>query len=263
MMNWIYRTIWLTSVMLLAVAGCRQEQKQEQEQKVDVSAPRPPYISQAIEAAGGLQPWTQTQKLEFDCVVAFYQLDGSFYLTKQHHEIYPWSNLILVSAREPQGKYVWEFSPNGMRVIEGTKQADFLPIGLGAEDFAKAILDITTTPVRLLENQAQLKKGTSPVKIEGRWYYPIERALLDKTDSELSRQKLVFHQNRDSSLVDMFWFAGIDSGTSLAVRGYDYQKVEKGGVFVPAKIEIFMTDVRGVMQHRLVTIDYHQIKATK
>ena len=93
MINWISRTIWLVLVMALAVAGCEQEQRQEQqrEQKVDVSASKPPYISQAIEATGGLDAWKKTQKLEFDCIVSFYELDGSFYLTKQHHEIYPWS----------------------------------------------------------------------------------------------------------------------------------------------------------------------------
>ena len=61
----------------------------------------------------------------------------------------------------------------------------------------------------------------------------------------------------------MLWFASIDRGKYLAVRGYNYQEVEKGGVFVPAKIEIFMTDVHGVMQHRLVKIDYHRLKAAK
>ena len=260
MMNWIYRTIWLTSVTLLAIAGCEQEQKQEQ--KVDVSAPKPPYISQAIEATGGLQPWTKTQRLEFDCVVAFYQQDGSFYLTEQHHEIYPWSNLIRISAQEPQGKFIWEFSPDGMKVIEGTKQADFLPIGLGAEDYVKAILDITTAPVQLLKCKAGLMRGSSPVKVEGRWYYPIER-VGGKTGSELYWPKRVFYQNRDSSLVDMLWFTGIDRGTFLAVRGYYYREVEKGGVVVPAKIEILMTDVQGVIQHRLVKIDYHRLKAAK
>jgi len=261
MMNWIYRTIWLTSVTLFAIAGCEQEQKQEQ--KVDVSAPKPPYISRALEATGGLQPWTKTQRLEFDCVVAFYQPDGSYYLTKQHHEIHPWSNLIRISAQEPQGKFIWEFSPDGMSVIEGTGQGDFLPIGLGAEDFAKAILDITTTPVRLLEGQAELIKGTSPVKIEGRWYYPIERVRPDKPDSAPIRHKLVFYQNRNSYLVDMFWFAGIDRGTSLAVRGYYYHEIEKGSVSVPTKVEIFKTDAAGFFQQRLVKIDYHQFKSTK
>ncbi len=265
MINWISKTIWLILVMVLAVAGCEQEQRREQdrEQTVHVSASQPPYISQAIEATGGLKAWTKTKKLEFDCIVSFYELDGSFYLTKQHHEIYPKSGLIRVSAQEPEGKLVWEYSHDGMRVIEGTKQADFLPIGLGAEDFVKAIIDITTAPVRLLENKAELIKDTTSVKIEGRWYYPIRQARPEQTDSGSYQPKFVFYQNRANSVVDMLLFLGVDGGTTLAARGYNYQEVEKGGVVVPAKIELFITDVGLVMQHRLVKIDYHRLKAAK
>lgn len=265
MVNWISNTIWLVLVMVLAVAGCEQEQTQEQqrEQMVDVSTSKPPYISQAIEATGGLEAWTKTRKLEFDCVVSFYELDDSFYLTKQHHEIYPESGVIRVSAQEPQGKLVWEFSPDGMRIIEGPKQPDFLPIGLGAEDFVKAVLDITTAPLRLLESKAELIKDTTSVKIEGRWYYPIRQARPDQTGSEPFRPEFVFYQSRSNSVVDMLWFLGVDRGTTLAVRGYNYQEVEKDGVVVPAKIEFFIADVGLVMQHRLVKIDYHRLKATK
>lgn len=265
MVNWISKTIWLVLVMVLAVAGCEQEQTEEKgrEQLVDLSTHKPPYISQAIEASGGLKAWSKTQKLEFDCVVSFYELDGSFYLTKQHHEIYPESGLIRVSAQEPQGKMVWEYSPDGLRIIKGPKKADFLPIGLGAEDYVKAVLDITTAPMRLLDSKAELTKDTTSVKIEGNWYYPIRQARTDQTDSGPYQPKYVFYQNRGNSLVDMLWFLGVDGGTTLTVRGYNYQEVQKGGVVVPAKIEFFITDVSLVMQHRLVKIDYHRLKATK
>ncbi len=255
------KTILLVVVTFFIVAGC--EQQQQQQQKEELLPHIPAYITPAVEKAGGLDAWNRTTKLESDCVVTFYQPDGSFNLTEQHHEIYPWSNLIRVSAQERQGKFIWEFSQDGMMVIEGTKQEDFGAIGLVAEDFAKAILDITTAPVQLLEGKAEFIKSPRPVKIEGRWYYPIERVRPDKPDSAPIRPKRVFYQNRDSSLVDMLWFTGIDRGTFLAVRGYYYREVEKGGVVVPAKIEIFTTDVQGVMRHRLVKIDYHKLKTTK
>lgn len=249
MMNRIKKTICLFLLTVLIITGCEQKQK-----KMDIQTQIPSkvtsYITEAIETTGGLDAWTRTKKLEFDCIATFYQPDGSFYLTKQHHEIFPWSNSIRVSAQEPQGKFVWEFSRNGLSITEGTGQEVFLPVGLDAEDFTKAILDITTTPVRLMDNKAGLTKGNRPLKIEGRWYYPIGHAESD------NQPDIIFYQNRDSSLIDLIWFVSAKRGTPLAVRGYNYQKIKKGAVLIPAKIEIFMTDLQGVIQNRLVTIDY-------
>ncbi len=250
MMNRIKKTMCLFLLMVLIITGCEQKQKKPEIQ-TQIPSQIPAYITEAIEAAAGLDAWTGTKKLEFDCIATFYQPDGSFYLTKQRHEIFPWSNSIRVSAQEPEGKLVWEFSRNGLSIIEGTKQENFLPVGLDAEDFTKAILDITTTPVRLMDDKTGLTKGTSPFKIEGRWYYPIAHAESD------NQPNIIFYQNRDSSLIDLIWFVSAKRGTPLAVRGYNYQEIKKGAVLIPAKIEIFMTDLQRVIQNRLATIDYH------
>jgi hypothetical protein len=251
MINQYKNQIRLVLITALLFTGCEQQQKKDISEQEEVSTQIPYHITPVIETSGGLKTWTETKKLEFDCIATFYQPDGSFYLTKQHHEIYPWSNLIRISAHEPQGKFVWEFSSGRLNTIEETKQEDFLPVGLDAEDFAKAILDITTTPVRLLESKAELTKSKSPIKIEGLWYYPIGQDELD------NRPNIIFYENRDSTLIDMIWFVDAERGTPLAVRGYHYHEIEKSGVFVPAKIEIFMTDNRRIIQNRLVTIDYH------
>jgi hypothetical protein len=55
----------------------------------------------------------------------------------------------------------------------------------------------------------------------------------------------------------MLWFKSVDGDTFLAVRGYYYHEVEKGDVVVPGKIEIFTTDDRSIIRHRLVKIDYY------
>ncbi len=47
------------------------------------------------------------------------------------------------------------------------------------------------------------------------------------------------------------------------VRGYDYSEIEKGGVGVPTRIEIFRTDARGDSQERLVKIECHTLKRAK
>ena len=276
MINWLSNMLcWLVLMVLIAVigivAGCQQEYKEEPKAPIDVIVVEPNvvvpnYASRAIEATGGLDAWTKAKKLRLDCVVTFYKSDGSFYLTEQDYEIYPWLNSIRISATEPLGTFVWELSRGGLEGGEAWHTGIGLPVQLCSKHyFTELILDIITAPVRFLDKPVVFTRDSRPVKMEGLWYYLIERVNPDKTGIF---SYAVFYQNRDSSLVDMIWFAGVDSSVivseaqpsvaipiSLAVRGYDYRELEKGGVRVPAKIEIFRTDAAGVLQERLVKID--------
>ncbi|GAF97253.1 unnamed protein product, partial [marine sediment metagenome] len=101
MINRLSNTVcWLVLVIAFVVAGCKQEYKPDES---DVLAYVPDvntivvtdnHTPRAIKATGGYQAWMETIKIELDCVVTFYNPDGSFYLTEQHYEIYPWSNSI-------------------------------------------------------------------------------------------------------------------------------------------------------------------------
>jgi len=248
------KIIWLVFVMAFVVVGCQQGDKE------DVSAPRleaqtiaamPDYASQAIEATGGRQAWLKTKEVEFGGVVTFYQQGGSFYLTEQHYQIYPWSNSIRISALEPQGKFVWQLAGDSFSTLEGTKRGGDLPVAMRHRHFAEAILNITTAPARFLDESVDFNKTAGPVKIEGLWYQPIERA----SNKFGPYSKLVFYQNRDNSLADMIWFIAADENKFFMVRGYDYREVPKKGIWVPTRIEMFRTNVEGVLQQRMVKID--------
>lgn len=259
---------WLVLAAIFVVVGCEQEHKEEASVHELLSDPNfvmPEYASGAIEATGGLKAWTKTKKLQLDCVVTLYKLDGSFYLTEQHHEICPWSNSIRISAIEPQGKFVCQLSGGLFSVLEGAEQVDDLPVAIENFHFAEAILDITTAPVRFLDKSFAFNKGPKPVKIEGQWYYQIEREKIPVGDfGDLPYwPKVVFCQNTGTSRVGMLWFVDTGEKKFLAVRGYDYKEVEKGSVLVPAKIEIFVTDPAGVLREQLVKIDYYLLRATE
>lgn len=272
MINRFSKIIWLVLVMVLAVTGCRQEYKADEEAlaygpDVETIVVTNDYVPRAIKATGGYAAWVKAIKLRVDCVVTFYRPDGSFYLTEQHHEIYPWSDSIRILAREPQGRFVWQLSGNNFSVLEGAELVDTLPVKVCHRYLAEAILNITTAPVRLLDSEAVFTEGPGPVKMEGLWYYPVVRrdspGERTSSDAESYWTKVVFYQNKENFLVDMLWFAGADEKKFLAVRGYDYREVvrmdsqvEENGVLVPAKIEIFRTDARGILQERLVKIDY-------
>lgn len=255
-------------VFVLAFAGCQQEQR------VDKVALAPPpdsarvsvvsdYASQAIEAAGGLDAWTKTNELRFMCVVTLYQPDGSHYLSEQRYAVYPRSNTIQISATEPQGTSIWQLSQGRFEVLQGSDRIDELSGAVPPRCLAEAILNIVTAPVRLLDASAKFARQDSAVKIQGQWYYPIDRQTESGILSGERMAKAVFYQNRDNSLIDLIHVACSETGRSLAVRGYDYDEIEKGGLLVPTRIEVFATDRQGGSHSRLVKIDCHKVASAK
>jgi hypothetical protein len=270
MRNRISEKIYLVLVAVFVLAGCQQ--KNEEDGNVLARGPEVEAISipsddaaRAIEAAGGLNAWKKTTTLQLDCVVTFYQPDGSFYLTEQHYEVCPWLNSIQISADEPQGTFVWKLSNGQFDVQKGAGQIDALPKAVPSRCFAEVILDIITAPARFLDGSVEFSKHSAPARIQGRWYYPIDRKSKDST-ARIS--EAVFYQERETSLVDMIRLACSSTGSARErtiqyVRGYDYQEVEKAGPRVPTRIEIFETDARDRSQKRLVKIDCHTVKRTQ
>ena len=257
-----FSKILIISICIIAslLAGCQQQTTEPvvvdlaQGPGVDALIDMPAYASRIFEATGRLDTWVNTEQIDIDCVVTIYKPDSSFYLTEQTYTIYPWSNSIQLSAIEPAGKVLCRLSWPGFKVLEGSESSLSLPQQLNADFYAKMILGITTAPARFLDSSAVFTRGNQPVKIEGTWYYPIQR---NETgiSGQMRTSKVIYYQNKDSFRIDMIWFADADNKKFIAVRGYDYTEIEKNGVLIPAKIEIFKTDSTGVLQQRLVKID--------
>ncbi len=266
------KTICLVFAGALIFTGCQRKHEGnvvdtlESEPDIQMTSVPPDYVVKAIEAVGGWNTWARTKELQIDCVVTFYQPDGSFHLTEQHHVVYPWSNSIQISAREPQGRFVWQLSKGKFDILPGGGQGDALPVVIGSNHFAEMILSIVTIPARFFDESAEFSKETTGLKIQGQWYYPINRQSRPVVGTEIESEpafvlsKAVFYQDRDSSLIDMLVFDFMSGDSNFAVRGYDYTEVEKDGVRVPARIEIFRADTLGNLQERLVKIDNHTFK---
>ncbi|MHC4241233.1 MAG: hypothetical protein ACYSU4_02445 [Planctomycetota bacterium] len=273
--NRFSKTICMVLVVAFIFTGCQRKYKEEAVDVLDsgpnikMTSVAPDYVVDAIKAVGGWNTWARTKELQLDCVVTFYQPDGSFHLTEQHHVVYPWSNSIQISAREPQGRYVWQLSKGKFDVLQEGGHSAALPVVIGSNHFAEMILSIMTIPARFLDESAEFVKETTGIKIQGQWYYPISRLSKPVAGTELDSEpavvlsEAVFYQDRDSSLIDMLLFDFMSGKDYLVVRGYDYTEVEKNGVRVPARIEIFRSDARGNLQERLVKIDNHTFKRSK
>ena len=289
MIKLLLKTIWLGFVVTSILGGCGKEHKKDTVE-VLACAPDPEtfgvvpdYAARSIEAAGGLDAWMKTKELQFDCVVTFYQADGSFYLTEQHYDVYPWSSSIRISGREPQGKFVWQFSKGQFSVLQGGDRIEGLtPVSafaeitgaVGSRCFAEVILNVITVPARFLDGSVEFVRLPDPVKVHGQWYYRINRRIKPAAEAAGDLSEAVFYQNRDSSLFDMLWFPRMSAGEFLTVRGYDYcpreasgrneptkAGIEKEAVYVPGRIEIFRSRFGGGgaadLQERLVKIDFY------
>ncbi len=261
MSNRLSTILGVVLVMVFFFGGCQQgtmrdEREMTSEQDpIMISVPSG-FATEAFEAAGGQDAWTETKKMGLDCVVTFYKPDGTYYLTQQHYDIYPWSNVIEISGREPSNAYSWRFSKGAMSPLESTGQIDEFPPDLERSCFAQAVLAIATAPASFVEPSAQFNRQDAAVKKQGKWYYPIHKA------AERSGET-VLYQDRGTLRVELIRVPCSDMNQALMVRGYDYQKIEKEGPLVPARIEIFSTGVAGVIQKRLVKIDCHTMTRSK
>jgi hypothetical protein len=270
MSNRISKKICLVLAGIFIIAGCEQQQEEDVDvltlaQEAEVIAIPSNEATEALEATGGMNAWKKTTELQLDCVVTFYQPDGSFYLTEQSFKVYPWSNSIQISADEPQAEFVWQFSNGQFDVLQGAGQIGALSKAVPSSCFAEAILNIITAPTQFLNGSVEFSKQPAPVKIQGKWYYPIVRQNKD-TLTRLSGA--VFYQDRSSSLVDMIRLAcmgpsAVPGQSVQYVRGYDYKAAEKAAPSIPTRIEIFETDARDRTQRRLVKIDCHAVECIK
>lgn len=269
----------LIALATLTLTGCGRQVAQDPSADLDLLATGPdrealptppPQVMAAMEATGGLATWMQSKRLTFDAVVAAYQPDGAFYLTEHKFDVCPWGNAIQVSAQEPQTGLTCRIAQGQYRLLDGEGKVDVSPLRVCYRDYAEAVFQITTAPVRMLAGNVTLLRRPVPVMISGAWYYPIEAKYEASTivSKESGRDKPivsepywtqgVYFQNQDGSRVDIIWLGNPATQKFLVVRGYNYARIVKDGVLVPTKIEIFQSDAEAVPGQRLAMIDLNQ-----
>jgi hypothetical protein len=217
------------------------------------------YAQKALDATGGLDRWLEAKELRMEAIVTLYRADGSTYLTEHRYEVYPWSNSIRITTREPSGIFSWLLSRG--QVVEynapdANGPADPLNANVPPKDFAELVLDISTAGVRFLDSAAAFEISSEPVKIDTHWYYAISRV---PAHEGAMVENVTFYQNLTSGVVEAV--EAPSEGDFYLARSYNYEKAEPAGVLVPTKIEIFRTDALRVSRHRLVTIDLTKLAA--
>ncbi len=271
----VIRTAVLIVLATLMLTGCGRQVSKQPSQDLDLLATGPdraalpvprPWVTAALDAAGGMAAWTRCKQLDFEAIVTATCPDGSFYLTEHEFDVYPWSDAIQVAAREPGGRIVWQTVGGQYRIVDGGDRADVSPVRTFYRDYAEAVLQITTAPVRMLDANVALTRRPARVQVGGQWYDPLEAKFAGQkvVSPEKGPETVVvepywtdgiYFQNRDSLRVDMIWLANPAAQKFLLVRGYDYTPLAEGGVRAPTKIEIFQSGPDALPGPRLALID--------
>lgn len=265
MSNRLWNVIWTAIACVIVVGGCAVE---SEKQGTDLLAVGPELerltISSeeagvAIESAGGLDAWARAKEIQLACVTTFYQEDGSYYLSEQLYDVFPWSNAIRISGREPRSEYAWEFHKGRFGVLQGESEYDGLQVGVDNGCIAEGILSVITAPIRLLDEAVEFQWSAEMVKLEGQWYRPIKRAAKAGLVVAENLRDAGFYQKRSSGRVDMVLLRCGGPEGMLIVRGHDYTLLGKDGAMIPSKIEAFKTDPSGRVRHRIIEIDVKQV----
>jgi hypothetical protein len=156
---------------------------------------------------------------------------------------------------------------SGRCSIEGDSSLDVSPLNGSYHEYAEAVLQIVTTPARMIESSVSLTRRPIPVQIAGQWYQPVEARFQPEeiasdpkggkriTVVEPHWTQGVYFQNHSSAIVDMIWLAHPAEQRYLLVRGYDYTRAVGSEVLTPTKIEIFRSDPAAQFGPRLALID--------
>lgn len=245
----------------LTLTGCGRQVSKESAPDFDLLATGPdrtalpapqPFVAAALDATGGLAVWEQCQRIQRRATVTACERNGSFYLTEHDFVLCPWSGAIQVTAREPRTDLTWQVVRGRYYSPQADPNLDVSPLGGLCCDYADAVLQIATAPVRMLEGSAMLTGRPVVVQIAGRWYLPIDA----KYEAAQSRWTLgVYFQSQEGFLVDMIWLGDPLTQEYLIVRGYDYAQSAGGGLKIPTKIEVFQSDPDANIGPRLALVD--------
>jgi hypothetical protein len=247
------RFLILLSVISIVTSGCAQ-QPAKQQQAAAMPAPRmvtiPTFAAASVNSLGGAQAWANTEVIIGECTAKFYRPDGTFYLTRQRHAVYPWSDSIRIYAAEPEGTFVWQLSGNDFTLLEGTpQQAANLPMTLCDPAIARAIWSVMAPPASLATKAALNAVLGTAVRVAGLWHNPLN----------LSNGQR-WYQDVDSGIFDIYQIESPDNRL-LTARGYDYIIVKKTEIMAPTKIEIFSSDTATAEPRRIIELDYQALES--
>ena len=115
---------------------------------------------------------------------------------------------------------------------------------LSDEYIARGIMTLMAAPAAVAKKAGFDSRFGEAARVEGLWHYPLS---LEKGQ--------ILYMNRDTTFPGYLHNANRIAAI-LRSRGYDYRMIEKTGIWVPSKIEIFTAESSTASLHRVIEFDY-------
>lgn len=187
-----------------------------------------------------------------DCIVTFFDGQGSKYISQQHHTIYPQVSAIKVEAAEPEGNFQWELFNGVFKTVRSGSSKS--PVTLCSNEIARAIILTVSAKGGFLDDNA----GTllEPMSIAGQVYQPV---VLYSVDHDPIKLKIY----RDVSSHKVGWVEVGSSKALLAARGYNPRNFKGSDKIMPTSIDIYDTDKDGRPSDRIMKLEYNTYSISK
>ena len=200
------------------------------------------------ESEPAVQP-SSGKSISADCVVTFYKLDGSRYLSEQEHLINPSAGGgIVISADEPGGRITCRLD-GGALTQSGDAKAIDMPISICDRSLCRAIWASVSAGCGFL-NEGSGEKSAA-VKMDGQRFEPIK---LKK--SKALGGEIVLYMNPLDSTIKNVQVISSERDLVLTAKSYNYFWFEELGRNFPMKIDIFSSNKSGGDRKRVLEIAY-------
>lgn len=228
--NYVMR-VFVAALLIATISGCRTQQ--------DFNDIDSQLVTSNL---------TDGRQINANCVVSFFRPNVGNYFSRQNHQISLDSQAIVITANEPQGNYTWKVSGNDYKETSPGGITDATAVSVMNHAIVQAILISFTASTENHSQQAQLEK----VKIEGRWYWPIQLA-------SSGNLKTTVYKRLENNAIELVHIESNDTGSIIIGKPYNRRGIENINESVPTKIDILSADSIKSQPELILQVNYNSL----
>lgn len=193
-----------------------------------------------------------TPRIIADCVVSYFQIDSAPYITQQQHAFDPSSRSLKITAVEPAGTFTFALTNDQFVAAKQlTPYLSGLPASFVNQPLATAVFYSFSAGAGILDTTQWTT--AEAVKIEGKWYNPIQIPTQNGTDVTL-------YWSAAQERVELVKIADQATQSLWLLQSYNLIYSKEADTLIPRKIDVFDIENGLASKRLLIQVDYKSIR---